>query len=47
MNKRLGCVSYIKIIILLITFEGIKLSLKNVPDPGRLAHVEGNGNKLH
>lgn len=43
MNKRLGCVSYTKIIILLITFEGIKLSLKNVPDPGMLAHVEVMG----
>lgn len=28
-------------------FEGIKLSLKNVLDPGTLVHVEGNGNKLH
>lgn len=47
MNKRLGHSIYIKIIILRITFEGIELSLKNVPDPGTLVHVEGSGSKLH
>lgn len=47
MNKRLGHVVCIKIIILLITFESNKLSFTNVPDPGTLACVEGNGSKLH
>lgn len=46
MNKKLGHIIFIKIIIVLF-FDA--LSLKNVydlgPDPGTLTHLEGRGSK--